>query len=348
MDSSGRCKPFLVFGFIGMGLAIAVMPWAGGVSALFALICLKSVAYAATLPARQLLTIESEQQKGWQQGLANMQFLTSLSETAGMGVGALTVSALSFNELFLICGVLSGMSALALGLVAQEPGLMIQRRLVALERSTSTIVTVSSIAGYPRLQPQLQSYDRLLGTLNRSTKFLMIGIFGFSLAGNALYSPLPAYFLQFFSSSSVFFIFFGGSLVGALFYPAIGRLTKGAGWSLMLSSSMRIIVPPLLLLAALGPTSGFAAAVAVLALLESLWSLFDVSSLYAFLETARIGRVGLYGAVLGLGSAGGGFLGGFISMRFGFPVLFVLCSLTFAGAFVAFLLQFRRSSSSFV
>jgi predicted MFS family arabinose efflux permease len=44
---------------------------------------------------------------------------------------------------------------------------------------------------------------------------------------------------------------------------------------------------------------------------------------------------------VGLGSAGGGFLGGYISMQFGFAVLFAVCSLIYVGAFVAFLLQFR-------
>lgn len=346
VDTSGRCKPFLTLGFVGMGLALAAVPWAGSVSELLALASLKSVVYAATLPARQVLTVESEQKEGWQQGLANMQFLTSLGETIGMGIGALTVSVWGFDQLFLMCGILCMISAVALGAVAQEPGFMIQRRLVALERSTSTLVAISSLAGYPRLQQQRPAYDRIRGMLNRSTKFLMIGIFGFSLAGSAFYSPLPAYFLQFFSSSSVFLIFFGGSLAGALCYPLVGHLTQSAGKSLMLTSSLRIVVLPLLLLAALGATPGLAVAAAVLATLEGLWSLFDVSSMFAFLETAQVGQAGFYGALVGIGSAGGGFLGGFISMQFGFAALFALCSLICAGAFTAFLLQFKGAESS--
>jgi MFS family permease len=341
VDTSGRCKPFLVLGFVGMGLSFAAVPWVGSVAELLALVFLKSLAYAATLPARQLLTIESEERLGWRRGLANMQFLTSLSETAGMGIGTLTVSILSFDQLFLMCGVLCMISAAALQVVAREPGFMIQRRLVALERSMSTLVAVSSFVGYPRLEPQRPAQDRLLGMLNRSTKFLLIGIFGFSLAGSAFYSPLPAYFLQFFSSSSMFFIFFGGSLAGALCYPIVGNLTQSAGKSLMLASSLRIVVLPLLLLAALGATPGLALAVAVLAVLEGIWSLFDVSSMFAYLENAQVGRAGFYGALVGLGSAGGGFLGGYISMQFGFTVLFALCSLIYVGAFAAFLLQFR-------
>jgi MFS family permease len=137
IDRIVRCKPFLILGFLGMGVSLVAIPWVGSVSGLIALVSLKSVLYAATLPARQLLTIESEQRDGWQRGLANMQFLTSLGEALGMGIGALTVSSLGYAQLFLMCGVLCITSAAASGLLTREPGFMMQRRLVRLERSTS-------------------------------------------------------------------------------------------------------------------------------------------------------------------------------------------------------------------
>jgi predicted MFS family arabinose efflux permease len=343
IDSIGRCKPFLAFGFVGMGASLAAVPWAGNVGELLIVVSLKSAFYAATLPARQLLTVESEQRDGWQRGLSNMQFLTTLGETAGMGLGAVVVANVGFGELFLICGALSISSAAALGVLAQEPGLMIQRRLVALERSTGTIMAVSEFAGFSRLSPQSIPFGNIAGMLRRSTKYLLVGIFCFSLAGSAFYSPLPAYFLQFYSSQSVFLVFFGGSLAGALAYLLVGRLFRNAAKSLLLSSSTRIVVLPLLIMAAIGSSPGLAAAALVLAVLEAVWSLFDISSMFAFLETAKVGRAGFYGALVGLGSAGGGFLGGAFSLELGFPSLFVFCSVLCAAAFAAFLLQFRGS-----
>jgi len=344
-DSAGRCKPFLLLGFVGMGVSFVAVPLVGSVAGLIAIVSLKSILYAATLPARQLLTVESEQREGWQKGLADMQFLTTLGETAGMGIGAVLVASIGFGQLFLICGALCGASAIALGVLAQEPGLMIQRRLVALERSTSTLIAVSSIVGTLRFSPPRIDYGKALGSLNHSTKYLMLGIFGFSLAGTAFYSPLPAYFLRFYSQQAVFLVFFGGSLAGALAYLIVGRRAGGAGRSLALSSSVRMVVIPLLLLAALGAAPGLAVAAVVLAVLEGVWSLFDVSSMFAFLETAQVGQAGFYGALVGLGSAGGGFLGGFVSMQFDFAALFMLCSGLCAFAFVAFVLQFRNSGS---
>jgi len=341
IDGVGRCKPFLVFGFVGMGASTAAIPWAGSVIQLLAIVTLKSVSYAATVPARQVLTVESEQREGWLKGLANMQFLTTLGETAGMGLGAAVVASVGFSELFLVCGVLCVTSAAVLGVLAQEPGLMIQRRLVALERSMSSIMAVSEFVGYSRLSPRIPFIENVSGMLRRSTKYLILGIFCFSLAGSAYYSPLPAYFLRFYSSQTVFLVFFGGSLAGALSYLFVGRLFRNATRSLLLSSSMRMMVLPLLVLAALGATPGLAVAAVVLAVLEALWSLFDVSSMFAFLETAKVGRAGFYGALVGLGSAGGGFLGGVFSMELGFASLFILCSLLCAIALLAFAAQYR-------
>ena len=343
IDNAGRCRPFLVFGFLGMGLATTAIPWAGTVAQLLLVVTLKSVAYAATIPARQLLTVESEARDGWLKGLANMQFLTTIGETAGMGLGAVAAG-LGFSELFLVCGALCFGSAASLVVFVQEPGLMIQRRLVALERSVGTIMAVSDFT-YSRLSPGGPVQD-ISGALRRSTRYLLAGIFCFFLAGSAYYSPLPAYFLGFYSSQAVFMVFFGGSLAGAVSYLLVGRLLRSSVKSLLLSSSMRMIVLPLLVLAALGGAPGLAATALVLALLEALWSLFDVSSTFAFLNTAKIGRAGFYGGLVGLGSAGGGFLGGFVSMQFGFGSLFVLCSLLCSLALAAFAVQYRGTQPS--
>jgi len=340
VDSTGKCKPFLVFGFVGFGASLAAISIASNVSDLLIVVSLKSVFYAATIPARQLLTVESENRDGWQKGLANMSFLTAMGETIGMGLGTAVVVSLGFGELFLMCGLLCFASAGALSLLAQEPGLMIQRRLVSLEHSVGTIMAVSDYAGYPRLPPMGVPRIDLTRVLNRSTKFLLVGILCFSLAGSAFYSPLPAYFLQFYPSQAVFFVFFAGSLAGALGYLLVGRVLKNAVSNLFLSSFSRVVVLPLLLLAAIGASPGLAAAAIVLALLEVLWSLFDVSSTFAYLETAKVGRAGFYGALVGLGSAAGGFLGGYFSMEYGFPALFTVCSLLCAGAFLAYVVQY--------
>jgi len=340
IDNYGRCKPFLVLGFTGMGVSIAAISSVGSVSLLLLLICLKSMLYAATLPARQLLAVESEHHSGWRQGIANMQFLTGLGETIGMGIGGVAVSTVGYTQLFLFCGALCVFSALATVVLAHEPGIMIQRRLVTLSRATSNLATVSEFLASPRRYSQDHA-DRIIRQLDPSTHLLMLGILGFTLAGSALFSPLPAYFLQFFPSSTVFLLFFGGSLTGTICYLIVGRMTQSPGRSLSVAALMRMVATPLLLLSALGATPGIILGVVVLSILEGFWSLFDVTSTYAFLETSRIGRAGFYGAIIGLGSAVGGLLGGAFSMQFGFGALFTFCSVVCGGSLVSFAMQFR-------
>ena len=342
VDSKGRCKPFLIVGFLGMGVSFFAIPFAGTVAELLVLVSLKSVLYAATLPARQLLTVESERREGWKKGLANMQFLSSSGETIGMGVGALTIATLGFGQLFFLCGALSVVSALALGVLAREPGIMIQRKLVAMERSTDTLVAMSDLAGRSKTVASMAAYDRVVGMLNQSTKFLMLGIFTFSLAGNAFYSPLPAFFLKFYSSSSVLAVFFGSSLAGAVCYLVVGRMGKSVGKNLVLAATTRMVMIPMLVLAALGASPGLALAVGVLAVLETMWSVFDVSSTFAYLERAQVGKAGIYGAAVGLGSAGGAFMGGLVSQQFGFGALFGLCSVLCAITLTSFAIQFKN------
>lgn len=339
IDGAGKCKPFLTVGFVGMGLSFAAIPFAGTVGALLFLVAAKSVMYAATLPARQLLTVESERKEGWKRGLANMQAVSATGETLGMGIGTAFLVIVGYSQLFYLCGGLCIVSALALGILAKEPGFMIQRKLVAMERSTALLVAMSDAVG-GQGYVKTAAYGRAMRMMNSSTTFLLLGIFCFSLAGSAFYSPLPAYFLQFFSSSLTFFVFFAGSLSGAIFYFLVGRTGQGAARSLIVSTGTRVVAIPALLLVAVGASPGFAAAVGLMVLLEAVWSFFDVNSTFAYLERAQIGRAGYYGGLVGLGSAGGAFFGGYVSNLLGFPVLFLCCGVLCAVSFVSFAVHY--------
>src|SRR5579863_3659251 len=248
IDGVGKVKPFLTAGFVGMGISFAAVPFAGTIGVLLFLVAAKSVMYAATLPARQLLTVESERREGWKRGLANMQAVSSSGETLGMGIGTAFLAVVGYTQLFYLCGALCIASAVALGVLAREPGFMIQRKMVAMERSTALLVAMSDAVGGQGVV-KTAAYGRAVKMMNSSSTFLLLGILSFSLAGSAFYSPLPAYFLQFFSSSLTFFIFFAGSLSGAVCYFLVGRTGQGVAKSLIVSTATRVIAIPALILA---------------------------------------------------------------------------------------------------
>jgi predicted MFS family arabinose efflux permease len=342
IDKTSRCKPFLVLSFAATGLVYFAIPWVTSISGLLVVAIVKSVFYGASLPARQVLTVESERRERWQGGLARLQLLTGMGETIGMGIGALTISSAGFGTLFLSCGGLCLVSALGAGLLARDPQMMIQRRLVGMERYTSTLVLASNILAKSGVNTRDLTPGRVARMLNPGTRYLMVGIFAFSLGGATLYSPLPAYFLNLYSSSTVFLLFFAGSLANTICYLLVGRVAKSAQKSLLITPLLRMVLIPLLILPALGAGSSVLVAAAVLAPLSGVWALFDVSSAFAYLEVSQIGQAGLYGALIGLGSAAGGFFGGFVSVHVGFPPLFAICSAIYATSLVTFALQFRK------
>ncbi|MDA4128074.1 MAG: MFS transporter [Thaumarchaeota archaeon] len=342
VDRTGRCKPFLLISFVGVGLVFLLIPFVRDVPQLLVLSAIRSVAYSASLPARQILTVESESREGWQGGMARMQFLTGLGETLGMGMGAATFGSLGFGTLFVLCGFFCIISALASALMVQDPWLMIERRLVVLERFTNTLVSASTLIGNADTFGQTMTPHKVSRMFHHSARFFFFGVFSFSLGGVALYSPLPAYFLSFFSTSTVFIVFLAGSMANALCYLLVNRMGGNVQRNLILTAVSRMLLIPLLIIPVMGLNSGLFLAVGVLASLGAAWALFDVASTCMFLEISQRGRAGFYGASIGLGSAVGGILGGYISMEYGFGLLFTFCSLIYAGSLIAFVLQFKR------
>jgi hypothetical protein len=306
---------------------------------LFILAIIKSVAYAASMPSRQILMAESESHTNWQSGFARLQFLEGMGETIGLGVGFASSSALGFETQFVLCGVLFFTSALAAAFWVRDPVLIIERRLVGIERFADTLVTASTLVAKAEVYARYTSPGSIKRLFKPTLGYFMLGVFCFSFGAAALFSPLPVYFLRFYSASSVFLLFFANNIGNTVGYLLVGGIAKRAERSLLLAAALRMVMIPALLFGS--GQVGFIAAFAVLAGMGGLWALFDVSSTCMYLELARSGRVGLYCALAGLGSAAGSLMGGAMSMSYGFGVTFSTCSLVYAVSIAMFVLQFR-------
>ncbi len=339
-DRLGRCRPFLILSFVGIGAVFLLIPAVQNVYELFILAIAKSVAYAASMPSRQILTVESENHEAWQGGLARLQFLESVGETIGLGVGFAWIGVFGYEPLFLLCGVLSFASALAAAAWVRDPTFMLQRKLVGIERFAETLATASTMVAYADSRSQYVTPRSIARLFKPTLSFFMVGVFAFSLGAAALYSPLPVYFLTFYSASSVFLLFFANTAANTLGYLFVQGTAKRAKKSLLLASVLRTALIPILFIE--GGGTGFMLAALVLASMGAVWALYDIASTCMFLELSGSGRAGLYGAMAGLGSALGSLLGGFLSNGYGFGVTFVVCASIYAASLVLFVLQFRR------
>ena len=338
-DRVGRFRPFLVFSFVATGVVLLLIPTVHSVAELFVLAVLKSVAYAASMPSRQILMAESESHASWRSGFARLQFVEGAGETIGLGIGFASSSALGLGTQFVLCGALFFTSALITAVWVRDPILIIERRLVGIERFANTLVSASAMVANADVYARYATPGSIRTIFKPTLGYFMVGVFCFSLGASALFSPLPVYFLRSYSASSVFLLFFANDLGNTLGYALVGGIAERSRRSLLMSSALRMLMIPALLVA--GGQVGFMADFAVLAVMGGVWALYDVASTCMFLELARSGRVGLYGALAGLGAAAGSLLGGAVSMSYGFWVTFAICSLVYAVALAMFALQFR-------
>ncbi|MGH9920449.1 MAG: MFS transporter, partial [Nitrososphaerales archaeon] len=307
-DRVRRFTPFLVFSFIATGVVLLLVPTVHSVTELFVLAVVKSVAYAASMPSRQILMAESESHSSWRNGFARLQFVESAGETIGLGIGFASSSVLGLETQFVLCGGLFFASALVTAVWVRDPVLVIERKLVGIERFADTLVSASVLVANAHAYGRYNTPASIRRIFKPTLGFLMVGVFCFSLGASALFSPLPVYFLGFYSASSVFLLFFANDLGNTLGYLLVGGIAERSKRSLLLAAGMRMVMIPALLVA--GGQTGFTADFAALAVMGGVWALYDVASTCMFLELARSGRVGLYGAFAGLGAAAGSLLGG--------------------------------------
>ncbi|HUI00041.1 MAG TPA: MFS transporter [Nitrososphaerales archaeon] len=343
-DRARMYRPFLIFSFVATGAVLLLVPMVHSVLELFAVAVVKSVAYAASMPSRQILMAESESHASWRSGFARLQFLECLGETAGLGIGFVSSSALGFEGQFFLCGGLFFASALAVAGWVRDPVLVIERRLVGIERFADTLVTASTLVANAHAFPGYTTPGSIRRIFKPTLGFFMFGVFCFSLGAAALSSPLPVYFLRFYPASSVFLLFFANNLGNTVGYLLVGGIAERPRRSLLMAAALRMATIPALFLVG-GGQVGFTAGFGLLAVMGGVWALFDVASTCMFLELARSGRVGLYGAFAGFGSAAGALLGGAVSMSYGFAVTFATCSLVYAVALAMFAMQFRGQRS---
>jgi MFS family permease len=345
-DRFGKCKIFILLSFGGLGITFLLISAVKNVYELLILTVFRSISYAASIPTRQILIVESEDRRGWERGISRLEFMTGLGEGIGIALGVVTVSTIGFRILLILCGSLCFLSAITSLALIQDPGLMIERRLMGVERFVNTLVKASNILSRPNSYLRVDSLDKLSEVFKPSIRFFMLGIFCFSLAGSMFFTALPIYFLSFYTASTIFLLYYGNSIANTISYIFISRSAGSGRRTLLLSSATRMILIPLLMVqGTLGSFFAFTLAAIILTLLGITWALFDVSSTCLYIELSSIGRAGFYSALLGLGSAIGGFLGGYVSSNYGFEALFTICSSIYAFSLVLFALQFKKWSS---
>ena len=224
--------------------------------------------------------------------------------------------------------------------LVRDPAMVFERGLVSIEKSVDfasrgIFIASSMIDGVSVTTTKLK---------RDNVNAFCGGLILFSLATSILFTPMPIFISNIVNTAAlpaglVFAIFVLNSGGGVLGYAlAQGRSEQ----STTKSSTSRLVFLRgifaflLILVAQLSALATVGLATGVLIVFGFLNALFLVNTLSLSMEVIPAGKSGLFNVLIGVGGAGGSFLGPLIAQSFGFLTVFTVAGVVFLLAYVAF------------
>jgi MFS family permease len=336
-DRTQRYRIYILISFLAVTALLFVFALTTNILLLIIIYSLVAVFHVAHEAPKNVLISESYSRPDWERSFATYEALTETGWLAGLLLGfGLSGYGLAGASIIIVSSVLS-LAAFALALVlVQDPVLLFERRLVALERVVSFAQQGFSLASRALDGEQVKEHLQ-----NESASIFCIGLLAFSLATSMLFTPLPVFFSNTLglSQSVVFivFIFSGlGSLAGYVWSGRMGqrlnnrKVVGGANLA-------RGMLSLLLIVAVVGFSNlTLTLAVAALAIMGVAYGFFIISMLPMSMELIPEGKAGMFNAIVGLGGAVGCFLGTYIAQNYNFQTLFIISSIGFFLGYIAF------------
>jgi MFS family permease len=337
-DKMRRYKRFVLLSFLTSAIILYILTLTNSVSLLIALYALMSVLHVAHEAPKNVLIAESYSRQDWEKSFAQYEGFTEAGWLIGLVLGFLASAYGLSSSALLICSVLN-LAGFGLSLVlVADPMLVFERSLVSIEKSTDFAYHGAFLAS------RILGGERANGLLKREnlTAFC-VGLVLFSLATSILFTPMPIFVSDVVKAASlpasfVFAIFVLNSGGGVVGYFLAGNHSKQGAKSPKIG---RIVIFRSLLSLLLVAVWSFSAytvpmVTAILILLGFANAIFLVYALSLSMELIPAGKAGLFNVLIGIGGACGSFVGPFIAQTFGFFYVFMIASLIFFVAYVAF------------
>lgn len=336
-DKTQRYRIYILVSFLAITALLFVFSLTTDILVLIVIYSAVAIFHVAHEAPKNVLISESYSRPDWERSFGTYEALTETGWLLGLFLGFL-LSGYGFTgaSIILASSVLS-LAAFALSLVlVEDPVLLFERRLVALERVVSFAQRGFSLASKAldgeRVKEHLQ---------NESASIFCLGLLSFSLATSMLFTPLPVFFSDTLglSQSVVFVVFIFGGLGSLGGYVWSGRMGQRLNNKRVLGGTNLVRgVLSLLLITAAVWTSGFTLAVAVIALtiMGVAYGFFLISVLSLSMELIPEGKAGMFNAIIGLGGAVGCYLGTYIAESYNFQTLFIVSSIGFLLGYITF------------
>lgn len=340
-DRGKRYKRYILLSFLASTVLLPLFTFTSSVLLLILLYSVMSILHVAHEAPKNVLIAELYSRQDWEKSFAFYEGFTEVGWLIGLLLG-FVLSTLMFGSattLFLCAGL--NLVAFLLSLVlVRDPAMVFERGLVSIEKSVDfasrgIFIASSMIDGVSVTTTKLK---------RDNVNAFCGGLILFSLATSILFTPMPIFVSNIVKTAAlpaglVFAVFVLNSGGGVLGY-ALAR--KRSEQSMTKSSTSRLVFLRgmfaflLILAAQMSALASVGLATAVLIVFGFLNALFLVNTLSLSMEVIPAGKSGLFNVLIGVGGAGGSFLGPLIAQSFGFLTVFIMAGLVFLLAYVAF------------
>jgi len=335
-DRSKHYKRYILISFLSLTIILYLFSLTTNLSLLIILYAVMSILHIAHEPPKNVLIAELYSHQEWPRAFAFYEGFTETGWLIGLILGFL-VSIYGFAAAFilLVCSSLNLIAFLFSLIFVTDPLLIFERSLVNIEKSVDFAFKGMHIAS--RILDGLSVNEKIK---REDLRVFCGGLILFSVATSMLFTPLPIFFSEGLglSTSLIFALYVLNSSGGVAGYFLAGKKLTDATNKSQIGKTIifRSILTLLLITLTQKPTYSVVLAAAILLLMGFAYALFLVHSLSLSMEIIPAGKAGLFNVVLGIGGASGSFLGPFIAQTLGFAYIFLIASMLFFSAYVAF------------
>jgi MFS family permease len=336
-DKTRRYRLYILLSFLAMSVLLFLFSLTSTISVLIVIYTLTAVFHVAHEAPKNVLISEYYSRPEWERSFASYEALTEFGWLSGLLLGFM-LSGYGFSSTFLILitSSLNLIAFFAAFLFVKDPLLIFERRLVAMER-----VFDFAQRGFSLASKALDGMHIKEKLKNESVSIFCAGLLLFSLASSMLFTPLPVFFSLSLGvpQSLVFGIFVFNTLGNFSGYILARRRAQHLnGRAIVKRANLVRGVLSLLLISTIVGFSAFTLTLAVISLMIMgvVYGFFLISTLSLSMELIPEGKAGLFNALIGLGGAGGCFLGTYMAENYGFQTLFLIASLGFFLSYLAF------------
>ncbi|MBS7642291.1 MFS transporter [Candidatus Bathyarchaeota archaeon] len=343
-DRTRRCRFITVSSIIVYSILLILFTRVGGLLDLVALCLLIGFFGSAIPPVEDILIAEGSSRDEWCDESRSYGIVSEIGDLLGLAMGALVLSFYEHVQVVYLCGFLALSSALASLIFVEDPMIMVERKMVRLERCIGSVEKLSMILVSQDLYGERiarLAYPRIGVDPSRSILFFGIGALTFTMATDAIFTFIAIYLCRVLGipQSIAFTILLLneiGSIAGYILFKDVYEY-YGSYRSLRLSAFIRAIL--ILTLIPCGYLPYIAAVIVdtiILMVVGIFYTLFALSSRVVRMEMIPEGWMGLYACLTRIGSIAGMAIGGYIVTQYGFDHLFTIAGILFLSSCILF------------